>query len=321
VHELQQEMNVPKSINSRGAFLLASVLAIAMASSTAVARQDTKNTPRQDTLSTQQDTQCRPAGPLVQISELPEASGIAISRTVPGRLWAHNDSGQSQVFALDVHGKVTARVQVTGATVEDWEAMAVGPCPDGSCLFMADIGDNSAKRQSVTVYRVAEPSGKEAAVTGADAIEMKYPDGAHDAEALLVTPDGSILIVTKGETGPVNVYRAPANVRPGAAVTLERIGASIQGKATQEQRITDGAVSPDGQWVALRSRGSLVFFRTTDFLKGQWNEARRVDLAALREPQGEGIALGSNNTVFLAGEGGGKGQPGTLTRFTCELQS
>ena len=304
-------------INSREAFFLASVMAMAMASSAAVAREDTQSTPRQDT----QSTQCRPAGPLVQISELPEASGIAVSRSVPGRLWAHNDSGQAQLFALDVHGKVTARVQVTGAKVEDWEAMAVGPCTGGSCLFIADIGDNSAKRQSVTVYRMAEPSENDAAVKGADAIEMKYPDGAHDAEALLVTPDGSILIVTKGETGPVNVYRAPADARPGATVTLERIGMSIQGKAAQEQRITDGAVSPDGQWIALRSRGSLVFYRTSDFLKGQWNEVRRVDLAALREPQGEGIALGSNNTVYLAGEGGGKGQPGTFARFTCELQS
>ena len=303
--------------NSREAFLLASVMAIAMSSSTAVAQGNTQTTPRQDT----QSTQCRPAGPLVQISELPEASGVAVSRSVPGRLWAHNDSGPAQLFALDLHGKVTARVQVTGAKVEDWEAMAVGPCPDGSCLFIADIGDNSAKRPSVTVYRVAEPSGNDAAVKGADAIEMKYPDGAHDAEALLVTPDGSILIVTKGETGPVNVYRAPANARPGATVTLERIGESMQGKAAQEQRITDGAVSPDGQWVALRSRGSLVFFRTADFLKGQWNEARRVDLAGLREPQGEGVALGNNNTVYLASEGGGKGQPGTLTQFTCEMPS
>ena len=304
-------------INTHQAFLLASVMAIAMSSSTTIAEGKPQSRPRQDT----HNTQCRPAGPLVQIPELPEASGVAVSPSVPGRLWAHNDSGEAQLFALDVHGKVTSRVQVTGAKVEDWEAMAAGPCPGGSCLFIGDIGDNSAKRQSVTVYRVAEPPGNDAAVKSAEAIEMRYPDGPHDAEALLVTPDGSILIVTKGETGPVNVYRAPANARPGATVTLERIGDSIQGKATQEQRITDGAISPDGQWVALRTRGSLVFFRTTDFLKGQWNEARRVDLAALREPQGEGVALGSNNTVYLASEGGGKKQPGTLTRFTCELQS
>ena len=227
--------------------------------------------------------------------------------------------GKPKCLRSTCTGRSRRVYRITGATVEDWEAMAVGPCPGGSCLFIADIGDNSAKRQSITVYRLTEPSGKDASVAGADVIQLKYPDGAHDAEALLVTPDGTMLIVTKGETGPVNAYRVPANARPGATVTLERIGGSIQGKAAQDQRITDGAVSPDGQWVALRSRGSLVFFRTTDFLEGQWNEARRVDLAALREPQGEGVALGSTNTVYLAGEGGGKGQPGTLIRFTCEV--
>lgn len=308
---------MPTTIHSPDRFLLTSVLAVVMMSSAAAAPGETQSTPRQNT----QSAQCRPAGPLAQIPELPEASGVAVSHSVPGRLWAHNDSGQAQVFALDVNGKITARLPVAGASVQDWEAIAVGPCPGGSCLFIADIGDNSAKRQSVTVYRALEPTGNDASIAGAEMLEMKYPDGAHDAEALLVTPDGSILIVTKGETGPVNVYRAPPGARPGATVTLERVGESIQGRAAQDQRITDAAVSPDGRWVALRSRGSLVFFPTADFLKGQWNEVRRVDLSGLREPQGEGIAMGSNSTVYLTGEGGGKGQPGTLARFTCELQS
>ena len=262
---------MPTAINSRGAFLLTTVLAVAIASSTATAGGETQSAPAQNT----QSAQCRPNGPLAQIPELPEASGVAVSPSVPGRLWAHNDSGQAQIFALDVNGKVTARVQVGGARVEDWEAIAAGPCPGGSCLFIADIGDNSAKRSSITVYRTAEPSGKDASVT-ADAFEMKYPDGAHDAEALLVTPDGTILVVTKGETGPVNVYKAPSDMRSGATTTLERVGTSVQGRAAQDQRITDGAVSPDGQWIVLRSRGSLVFFRTPEFLTGQWNESRRA---------------------------------------------
>ena len=37
----------------------------------------------------------------------------------------------------------------------------------------------------------------------------------------------------------------------------------------------------------------------------------------LKEPQGEGVALGADHAVFIAGEGGGKGQPGTFARFTC----
>jgi hypothetical protein len=268
-----------------------------------------------------QTAQCRPTGPLVRIPELPEASGVALSRRVPGRLWSHNDSGQAVLFALDERGAVTVRVAVTGAAVEDWEAIAAGPCPGGSCLFVADIGDNDAERKSVVIYRIPEPAANETSVTVAAAITLMYPDGAHDAESLLVTDDGDMLIVTKGESGPVGVYRVPASARAGAAATLERVGAPIQGKATPEQRITDGTVSSDGQWIALRSLASLVFYRTADFVKGEWREVRRVDLTSLSEPQGEAVALGAGNTVYLAGEGGGKKQPGTLARFTCEPQS
>ena len=35
--------------------------------------------------------QCQSAGTLVRISDLPEASGVAVSRRSPGQLWAHND--------------------------------------------------------------------------------------------------------------------------------------------------------------------------------------------------------------------------------------
>jgi hypothetical protein len=100
-------------------------------------------------------------------------------------------------------------------------------------------------------------------------------------------------------------------------VQLERIGQAGTDRAGKSSRITDGAVSPDGQWTALRTGSSLVFYRTSELLAGQWREASRVDLAPLNEPQGEGVALGANNVVFLAGEGGGKGQPGSFARFTC----
>ena len=91
----------------------------------------------------------------------------------------------------------------------------------------------------------------------------------------------------------------------------------MSGKPDAESRITDGAVSPDGQWVVLRTKTSLSFYRASDLLAGQWRVANRIDLTSLKEPQGEGVALGADNTVFVAGEGGGKGQQGTFAGFTC----
>jgi hypothetical protein len=261
---------------------------------------------------------CRPDGPVATIPELPEASGIAVSLRVPGRLWAHNDSGQPILFALDARGSVTGRVRLSGVAVEDWEALAVGPCPTGSCIYVADIGDNDAQRKRITIYRLPEPSRAETSAAVKDVFHATYPDGAHDAEALLITPSGELLIVTKGDTGAVALYRFPRELRAGAAHQLERVGKPRgPGKPGDAERITDGAVSADGQWVVLRTGQSLTFHRTAELMAGNWNEVRRVDLKALGEAQGEGVALGADDTVFLTGEGGGKSQPGTFARFTC----
>jgi hypothetical protein len=101
------------------------------------------------------------------------------------------------------------------------------------------------------------------------------------------------------------------------AMRLERVGDAAPGTTDRDSRITDGAISPDGQWVVLRSQRSLRFFRTADLLAGRWHDASRVDLAPLNEPQGEGVAIDANNTVFVAGEAGRNNQGGTFARFSC----
>ncbi len=262
---------------------------------------------------------CRPDGALMRVAELPEASGLAASRHVPGRLWSHNDSGEPVLYALDARGAVTGRVTVSGAKVDDWEAVAVGACPSGSCVYVADIGDNNASRRQITIYRVPESDGSNGATSASEVFHATYPDGPHDAEALLVSPDGRLFVVTKGETGPVALYAFPRELRPGARVPLERVGqprdAATRGDA---DRITDGSVSLDGQWVVLRTRTSLTFHRAAELFAGNWREARRVDLKELAEPQGEGVAFGAGNALYLAGEGGGNSQPGTFARLTCD---
>jgi hypothetical protein len=43
--------------------------------------------------------QCQASGPLVRIPELPEASGVAVSRRSPGRLWSHRRPISSNAWA------------------------------------------------------------------------------------------------------------------------------------------------------------------------------------------------------------------------------
>ena len=118
--------------------------------------------------------------------------------------------------------------------------------------------------------------------------------------------------------GSITLLVLPPEAKPGGTVTLQSIGRPREsGKPEAEARITDGDVSPNGAWVALRSKTAIFFHRTADLMAGNWTPAGRVSLKALGEPQGEGLAFGDDTTLYLVGEGGGKSRPGTFGRVTC----
>ena len=260
------------------------------------------------------DAVCKAETALASLPELPEASGLA--RGSGSRLWMHNDSGAAELFAVDPKGSVVGRVTLNGAKVEDWEALASGPCGKRTCIYVGDIGDNDASRKQITIYRLPEPA-KPGGSAQAEAFHGTFPDGAHDAETLLVAPDGTVLVVTKGETGPVAVYKFPRDLKAGTAMQLERIGKSLSSKTDAKGRVTDGAFSANGKWVVLRTRQSLAFYDGAEFLRGEFKAVHRVDLASLNEPQGEAVTFGAGDTLYVGGEGGGKKQPGTLAALSC----
>lgn len=244
------------------------------------------------------------------VRDLPEGSGVALSRRTPGMLWAHNDSGPPLLLALDSSGVIRGRVQVTGARVDDWEDVSVGPCAQGSCLYIADIGDNNRSRQRITVYRVPEPQASDAMTRPAEAFDAVYPDGPHDAEALFVTSADDLFVVTKAAAGETVLYRFPKPLRPGSPARLEAIA------KLPLPRVTGAAASPDGAWVAIRTNDDLYFYPARDLLSGSAAGPRRFSLRGVGEMQGEGVTLGPDGSVYLVGEG----RPGTVATLRCTLR-
>jgi len=274
---------------------------------------------RQDARSAMQSS-CRVSGELVRVPGLSEGSGVAASRRTPGILWAHNDSGDPTLFRLTAQGAVTGRVRVTGAQVEDWEDIAVGPCAQGTCLYIGDIGDNSGSRDHITVYRTPEPTSEDRETRPVEVFQATYPDGAHDAEALFVTPQAEVFIITKGDPGPVALYRFPRQLRAGERVRLERVGQPAKtDKVDAADRPTAADMSPDGRWVAMRTTEWVGLYRASDLTAGNWREVFRTDLRGLREPRGEGITFAGTDTLLLVGEGGFGSSQGTFARLSCAL--
>ncbi len=193
-----------------------------------------------------------------------ESSGIATSRTTPGSYWTINDSGDGPfIYAFDGAGKRLGVWRLTGARARDWESLAAGPGPQAGkkYLYVGDIGDNGGRRKEITVYRFAEPS-----ITSADAqstkvkpsvtepaeiLNLRYPDGGHDAETLMVHPvSGRMYVVTKVAFGNPKVYVAAASASTTETTTLKDLG-EIQIPSLFGGIITDGAIAPDGNRVVL----------------------------------------------------------------------
>jgi hypothetical protein len=263
------------------------------------------------TASSAQQPLCMPASRLTRLAGVSEASGIALSRRTPGIIWSHNDSGAPLLFAFDTSGKIRGRVQVTGATVDDWEDLAVGPCAQGSCLYVADIGDNNRGRRQVTIYRVPEPRPEDKATAPAEALHAAYPNGARDAEALFVASSGQLFLISKEDARTTALYRLgqPAAGRVGKLELVAKLPLD---------RVTGSGASPDGNSVAVRTNRELFLYRTQDLVGGGSAQPGRVDLTALREPQGEGVAMAADGLIYLAGESGGAG--GTLATIRCTLR-
>jgi hypothetical protein len=135
-----------------------------------------------------------------------------------------------------------------------------------SYLYLGDIGDNLSTRSEVVVYRVPEPlvTGSPGAVTltGVGALHLKYPDGAHDAESLLIDPTtGQLLIITKKLTGgAVGVYAAPASLAAASTTTLTKI-ATLTLPDGLVNAVTSAEFAPDARALAIRTYGSVLLWK------------------------------------------------------------
>lgn len=241
-------------------------------------------------------------------AELREASGAAMASD--GTLWLIADSGEPILFAIDDANRISARVRIDNARVDDWEDLAVGPCAGGECLYVGAIGDNLHRRPQREILRVATPAHTDAHVQ-VEHFPFRFPDGPADAESLAALPDGSLLVITKGRNGPVGVFRYPAPLRDDAVVTLEHVQDLTPGLLQVPQQPT-GAVAVGAGTILLRSYTTLQPYTIdADTLAVA---GPPVDLTALDESQGEGVAATATGHIVLVGEG-----PigGTVARFEC----
>ncbi len=249
-----------------------------------------------------------------------ESSGLARGVGDPSRIWTHNDRGNAaDLFAVSPDGRLLQTVRVTNVAAVDWEDIEAGSCETGTCLFVADIGDNEAARRSVAIYEIPEPAGDVSEVAALAVIEATYPDAPRDAESLFRLPSGEMYIVSKGREGPITIFRVVRSDPAGTSAILEPLRHILPQPATNSDLVTAATASPDGRWVGVRSYRTLFLYPADALVENLAVQPRTVDLTPLREAQGEGLAIDNDGTVWLSSEAGSRAGTPTLSQLRCEL--
>jgi hypothetical protein len=244
---------------------------------------------------------------------LAELSGMTV---VDGRIWAMPDGGRRvQLYEVDPDGCAITATRTADVDPEDPEDLAAGP--DGS-LWVSDTGDNDRRRGTVAV--IVLPARGDPRLH-----RLTYPDGPHDAEALLVDGAGRPVVVTKEVGRPTGVYRTEfaldgtAPEGPGP-MQLRRIGdlplpaSDTPGGPIGQLGpgvVTGAGATVDGGVVALRTYTDAWLYRVRDgdvaaaLVAGP---ALRIPLPD--EPQGEAIAFAADGSLLSGSEarGGVRGE-------------
>jgi hypothetical protein len=261
---------------------------------------------------------------VISAPRLDEASGVAPTRR-PGVYWAQNDSGDGPfLYATDSAGNDLGRIRIDGARNVDWEDIARGPCfsRPGTCIYIGDIGDNSAHRNSVIVYVVPEPdpptgpSDTSRHVAAIDSIRLRYPDHPHDAEGLAVTADGRLLVVTKDLAARARLFSASLLGHGAGPVTLDVVCTlQIAVNPIRGRLVTGIAVSPDQRWLIARTYVSIHAFALDSACMPLVRETG-VGIPVI-ESQGEGVTFDGPGRIVMTSERGTTGHA-IISRYRIE---
>ncbi|MEU3274113.1 hypothetical protein ABZ639_25015 [Saccharomonospora sp. NPDC006951] len=234
-------------------------------------------------------------------SRLPELSGLAADEE---HWYAVNDGGtRIEIYVL---GKDCAVREVISDPADPYDVEDMALASDGT-LWLGDTGDNRKQRDTVALHAV-RPDGT------ATLYRLTYPDGQHDAEALLLDRSGTPYIITKHVAGDSEVYRPAGPLSSPGPTPLEHVG-SLRIPATDTRGgpvgrvgsmlITGAASSADGSVIAVRTYTDAYLYPVTgdDIPAALAGQPVRVPLPD--EEQGEAIAFEPDGTLLSASEGVG----------------
>ncbi|WP_153531846.1 hypothetical protein [Actinomadura macrotermitis] len=152
--------------------------------------------------------------------------------------WWTFEPGKGRVYALGADGRTTAAFTAPGVPRVSALAVARGDGGGGTLVF----GDLEGAKDTVTLYRAAEPANLAGGKLAVKAYKVRFPDGVHNGGVLAADPaEGRVYLITRG-TNAAGVYALPA-----------ALGQQADNRLTRVRRlpfaVRGAAFTPDGRLV------------------------------------------------------------------------
>jgi hypothetical protein len=252
---------------------------------------------------------------------LPEASGMALSPIDPGRIWFINDSGnRPELIALDSDRFEFKKVEVKGAENRDWEDLASFSYRGDSWLAIADVGDNNAKRETVSLYFLPEPKSPLRAAVTYTRINVSYPDGPRDVESMAVDSQTQTLYLLSKRDPQPRLYSlalpalekgAEYDLSPRFLGTLDLIPPPSKEELRAFPRYghhrhypTAMTMIPDGSAIAVMTYRGVYLAALGP--ERDWLSALNSSLCPVQTPalkQAESIGADMQRRIYITSEG------------------
>ena len=221
------------------------------------------------------------------------------------------------MFAFDEKGEACGRLTLEGVDAVDWEDVAayIDEVPR---LLIADVGDNDARRKSVSLYLVDEPKPtKKTETKSYHHLNVRYEDGSRNCESVAVdVANRRILLLSKSKLAaslhsiPLPARSETDNDKPThQEVIAKRIGSMALPMATGMD------LDPDSGDLWITS-----YFQAFCFRGGRPIEDRLQSLPlAVKLPklkQIEAIAIDDKGRVWVTSEG----KPAKMRRVLVDAE-
>jgi hypothetical protein len=213
----------------------------------------------------------------IEARDIEESSGLVASRRHPGIFYTHNDSGGAPVlYAIKADGSLVKQYRVP-ARHTDWEDITTD---DAGRLYVADTGNNNARRDSVDVFRLAEPNLSDKArqrksksrandtrqqdgrLRAERTWKLTFPGEPFNCESLFVRGRHAYLVSKMPEGQRATIYRFAIDGE-STSPPLEKVT-----DLTIRRPVTGASLSADGKRLALVSGGAGATLYLYDNLNG-----------------------------------------------------